>query len=240
LKDILTGIANVLFPCRCPLCNTTIHDRPAQNICASCAARINPIRSPLCPACGVPFPAANAGDHLCGDCLLSPRAFTKARAVGRYEDVLLTAIHDFKYREKAALGKILGKMMADHDYPDFHIPSYTVIMPVPLHVSRLRERAFNQALILARAVAKKYDIPLDFTSLKRNLATRPQIALGKTERQSNVRGAFAVPEPEKVKGKKIIVIDDVYTTGSTLNECARILVKGGAAEVAALTLARAI
>ena len=141
---------------------------------------------------------------------------------------------------KSALGGILGRLMTEHDYSDFQISSYTLIMPVPLHIKRLRERAFNQSLILARAIAEKYAIPLDFISLKRHIYTQPQITLGKKDRQANVRGAFQVKNPENTAGGRILLVDDVYTTGSTLNECARVLVQNGAEEVAVLTLARAI
>jgi predicted amidophosphoribosyltransferase len=104
----------------------------------------------------------------------------------------------------------------------------------------LRERAFNQSLILAKAVAKAYGIPLDFVSLKRHIYTQPQITLGKADRQANVRGAFLVKNPERIKGERILLVDDVYTTGNTLNECARVLVDNGAADVGVLTLARAV
>ena len=240
MKEILTGIADVLLPGRCPICHATVRTRQALPLCESCLSQITAIRPPICSACGLPFPTESGTDHLCGDCLLSPRVFTRARAVGHYEGSLLTAIHAFKYQGQSALGRILGRLMADHDYHDFHISSCTMIIPVPLHVRRLRERGFNQALILARAIARRHELPLDFTSLMRQVATPPQITLGKTERQRNVRDAFRIREPGRVKGEKIIIVDDVYTTGSTLNECARVLLEGGANEVAALTLARAI
>jgi ComF family protein len=160
--------------------------------------------------------------------------------VGYYEGALLKAIHDFKYLGNTALGKTLGKIMAEHDYPDFHIPSFTLIIPVPLHVKRLRERAFNQSLVLARPIAGRFAISLDFTALKRHTYTRPQVSLTRAERQVNVRDAFQVGRPGRIKGERIILVDDVYTTGSTLNECARVLFANGAAEVAVLTLARAV
>lgn len=221
------------------MCHAVLQNKAAGLFCDECTSRVTIIRPPLCPACGLPFKTAEGSNHLCGECILSPKAFSTARAVGRYEAALLEAIHSFKYQGKTALGKILGVFMAEHDYADFRIPSYTMIVPVPLHVRRLRERAFNQSLVLAGVVAGKYAIPLDFTALKRHIYTQPQITLGKAERQANVRGAFQVKSPGKIKGQKILLIDDVYTTGSTLDECARVLMKNGAADVGVLTLARA-
>jgi ComF family protein len=240
LKDLLSGMTDVIFPSRCVTCHTLLHHKKSVTFCESCVSRIKAIRPPLCPVCGMPFHADEGSNHLCGDCILSPKAFSVARAVGQYEATLLEAIHSFKYLGQAALGKILGKMMAEHVYPHFHIPSFTLIMPVPLHTKRLRERLFNQSLILARVVAKTYGIPLDFVSLKRHIYTQPQVTLGRSDRQANVRGAFEVKNPEKIKGEKILLIDDVYTTGNTLNECARVLLNNGAMDVGVLTLARAV
>ncbi|MDD5168612.1 MAG: ComF family protein [Syntrophales bacterium] len=237
---ILEGIADILFPPRCLACSKVMHDNEPISFCHSCKSQFKTISSPLCFACGLPFETTGGADHLCGDCIISPKTFSVARSLGRYETTLLESIHAFKYKGKSALGKVLGQIMAAHSYPGFQITEYTVIIPVPLHTRRLRERRFNQALILARTIARKYAVPLDFTSLTRHVYTQPQIALGKKERLANVRGAFRVDDPDKIRGEKILLIDDVYTTGSTLNECARILIKSGAAEVGVLTLARAV
>jgi ComF family protein len=117
---------------------------------------------------------------------------------------------------------------------------YDVIMPVPLHVGRLRERGFNQSLLLARVIARKFPVEIDFMTLRRAVGTAPQTGLRKEDRAANVRGAFELGDRARVKGKKVLIIDDVYTTGSTVRECARILLKGGARSVGVLTLARAL
>lgn len=240
MKGLLNGMADAVFPPLCPTCQAILCDKKTRPFCEACASQIKTITPPLCPSCGHPFPGTDDVDHLCGDCILSPKAFSKARAFGYYEAILLQAIHAFKYRGETPLGKHLGRLMAERDYVDFSVTSSSLIMPVPLHPKRLRERTFNQALILARAVSRRFAIPLDFTSLKRHRYTQPQIALGKAERQVNVRGAFQVVKPGNVKGAKILLVDDVYTTGNTLNECARVLIDNGADDVAVLTLARAI
>jgi predicted amidophosphoribosyltransferase len=111
-------------------------------------------------------------DHLCGDCLLFPKAFSRARAFGYYDTILLEAIHTFKYQGDTSLGRHLGRMMAGCDFLDFPVASASFVVPVPLHPKRLRQRSFNQALILARAVAERYAILLDFTSLTRGICIR--------------------------------------------------------------------
>jgi ComF family protein len=184
--------------------------------------------------------AGEGADHLCGDCLVSRPPYALARAVARYESVLHDVIHVFKYKGKVTIGEILGKIMADHVYPGFAMADYALIVPVPLHPKRLRERGFNQAVILAREISKKVSIPLDYLTLRRHVFTEPQVSLGKEQRTANVRGAFAVKNTRKIEGRRIILVDDVYTTGSTIKECAAELLRCGAAEVAALTLARAV
>ena len=130
--------------------------------------------------------------------------------------------------------------MAEFAYPAFNIRDYSLIMPVPLHPKRLRERGFNQSVVLAREVSMRFHIPLDFMTLRRHVYTAPQISLGKKERESNVHGVFSVTDSAKVTGQKIIIVDDVYTSGSTVKECARVLTKNRADRVAVLTLARAV
>lgn len=130
--------------------------------------------------------------------------------------------------------------MADFPYPSFDLNDYTVVMPVPLHTKRLRERGFNQSLLLARAIAKRHKKKLDYLSLSRSVHTPPQTTFGRQEREQNVKGAFQVRESARLEGEKIILIDDVYTTGSTARECARTLKWAGAVAVAVLTLSRAL
>lgn len=240
MKSILTALAEVIFPTTCMTCGTVLDHPTSPAFCAECYSRIDFIRSPLCPCCGVPFETTTGGDHLCGDCLAAAPVFSLARSAGRYETVLLDAIHRFKYQGQRAVGRSLGRMMGEVSYPGFSIADYSLVMPVPLHVKRLRERGFNQSLILAREIARRFSLPLDFMSLRRNIHTDPQVGLGRREREKNVRGAFDIRPGTDIEGVNILLVDDVYTTGSTLRECARILKNHGAREVAALTLARTV
>jgi ComF family protein len=221
-------------------CDTILAHHENIAFCGACFSKIHFIQSSLCPRCGIPFAGADGGSHLCGDCIVSKAAYSTARAVGRYESTLLEAIHRFKYNGRISIGEALGKLMAEFAYPTFNIRDYSLIMPVPLHPKRLRERGFNQSVVLAREVSKRLHISLDFMTLRRHIYTDPQISLGKKEREVNVHGAFSVTDSAKVEGQEIILVDDVYTSGSTAKECARVLMKNRADRVAVLTLARAV
>lgn len=240
MKRILAGLSDIIFPPRCLTCDTVLEYHQHLPFCGACYAKIHFIESSVCPRCGIPFAGADGGSHLCGDCILSKTFYAAARAVGRYETTLLEAIHRFKYNGRIHVGEILGKLMAEFTYPAFDIREYSLIMPVPLHPKRLRERGFNQSVILAREVAGRLHIPLDFMTLKRHVYAEPQISLGKKEREVNVHGVFSVADTGKVAGQRIILVDDVYTSGSTVKECARALTKSRAERVAVLTLARAV
>ena len=236
----LAGIADVIFPPRCASCGDLLRESEGSHFCLICTDRIGFIGRPLCPRCGIPFAGAGADDHLCGDCLLSEPPFSLARAVGRYDGALLDAIHRFKYEERVALGDVLGRLMAEFPFPDFSFTEYSLLVAVPLHPKKLRQRMFNQSVVLARVLAKKFSLPLDLTVLRRSLYTDPQVNLGRNERLANVAGSFTVSAAERIRGKRIILVDDVYTTGSTVKECAKVLRKSGAEEVAVLTLARTV
>lgn len=238
--SVVAGLIDLVFPPSCVTCSVPLAEGQGQHFCSDCAGKIGFISSPLCSRCGIPFAGSVGEDHLCGDCIGREPPFSVARAVGRYEGTLLEAVHQFKYRGRIALGEVLADMMAYYRYPSFSPAGFSLVLPVPLHTRRLRQRMFNQSVVLARGVAKRHALPLDVTVLRRSVFTEPQINLGRKERAENVRGAFTVDEPVRIEGKRIVLIDDVYTTGSTVRECCRVLARAGAAEIAVLTLARAV
>jgi ComF family protein len=237
---VITALTELIFPTLCLSCGGVLSERREHPFCPDCHAGIRFITAPLCPACGIPYPVEEGPDHVCGDCLLKKRHIGSARSLGVYESVLLDAIHAFKYGGNVTLGERLGILMAQHDYPAFRIQDYSLILPVPLHLRRLRQRGFNQSVILAREISRRHGVAMDFRTLRRIVDTESQAGLKKEERRSNIKKAFTLTGPERVRGQNILLVDDVYTTGSTLGECARTLLKAGAEAVGALTLARAI
>ena len=240
IKNTLTGLTDIIFPPRCSICGALMRENKKFSFCPECLSLIYFIQSPHCTCCGLPFPDMEGEDHLCEECIVSKQSFSVARALGKYDKTLLEAIHLLKYRGKIAMGEVMGRLMAEREYKSLAIGNYSLIIPVPLHPKRLKERGFNQSLVLAREIARKFSISLDFSILKRNVHTKPQTMLKKKDRMLNVKGAFEVKNAEKIKGEKILLIDDVYTTGSTVRECSRVLIRHKAAEVAVLTLARAV
>jgi ComF family protein len=237
---VLTALTELLFPTLCLTCGGVLSERREHPFCPDCHDGIRFITDPLCTVCGIPYPVEESPDHVCGDCLLRKRHIGSARSLGVYESVLLDAVHAFKYGGNLTLGERLGRLMAQHEYPAFRIQDYSLIVPVPLHPRRLRQRGFNQAVILAREISRRHGVAMDFRTLRRIVDTGSQTGLKKEERRSNIRKAFTITVSERIRGQNILLVDDVYTTGSTLGECARTLLKAGAETVGALTLARAI
>ncbi|MCJ7776381.1 MAG: ComF family protein [Desulfobulbaceae bacterium] len=243
--NLIRELADIIYPPRCAICRQFLWKGPLINednslsFCPTCIADFRHIRSPLCPICGAPFPSEIKEDHPCEDCLRKRPFYDSAGAPYRYEGPILKAIHRLKYGAKSFLAGSLGPLLARFTEEWIKEPGRLLIMPVPLHAKRMRERGFNQSLLLARHVAKGLKSDLDFLSLKRVRYTLPQTRLAKKERQRNVRGAFQLRNRDAVKGKTILLVDDVVTTGNTLNECARVLKKGGSGKVLCVSLARA-
>jgi ComF family protein len=163
--------------------------------------------------------------------------FDHALSTDQFEGLLREAIHQFKYRPCRSLGRPLGDWMADRVRLNGDID---IIMPVPFHSKRFRQRGFNQALLLAHRLSDRNKLPFSCDNLVRVRPTRPQVELTGDERIKNVVGAFALKKPGAVEASHVVLVDDVFTTGATMNECADVLKKSGAAQVTVLTLARAI
>jgi ComF family protein len=188
----------------------------------------------------MPFSSERIENHPCEDCLRTKPFFQAAYAPYRYEGSILEAVHRLKYGQKTFIAHALGPLLAEFVKTRFPLPEPFLTMPVPLHPKRLRERGFNQSLLLARQVSDRLNGELDFLSLVRPKYTIPQTTLSKKERQKNVKNAFHLKTPDAVSKKNILLVDDVATTGNTLNECARVLKSGGAEAVFCVTLAKAV
>jgi ComF family protein len=235
-----------LFPPRCRACASWIPGRDAQYFCLPCRSAIELVRHPLCSICGRPFPDSAGEDHPCGLCIKRPPHFFQARAWACYpreeldRQPLRTVVQRFKYGRKVSLGKPLGQLMARGCEEFLDGCPARLIVPVPLHPKRLRWRGFNQSVLLAREVSRAYFTAMDPFVLVRRRETPPQTSLTEVERRRNVRGAFAVNPDKSITNQSILLVDDVYTSGATVNECSRVLRRAGAKEVYVLTLARAI
>jgi ComF family protein len=166
--------------------------------------------------------------------------FTMARSLGAFDGSLQAAIHRWKYEGKTHLTPFFAEWMAEGLNRYWDLSSIDLLIPVPLHPKRLRERGFNQALLLAKELSRRTEIPCFKTILRKKKPTLPQVNLSGGEREKGLRGVFQVIEREELLGKSVLLVDDVYTTGATVNECSKALVRGGAKKVAVLTLAHAI
>jgi ComF family protein len=234
LKTSLKAILDFFLPGFCLFCHSPLGPESASLACPQCLEEIALIPQPFCSCCGAPFRGAVGLEHLCQDCLTNPPPFSRARAVAFYDGLVLQAIHRLKYQRQLIYAKFLGQILAAAGALEL-VNAADLLVPVPLHPRRLRRRGFNQAILLARTFP---DLPLGLEVLVRRRPTLPQLKLSPQERQINVKGAFAVPDPSAINGKSILLVDDVYTTGATVKECARALRRAGVAKVEILTVAR--
>ncbi len=237
LKLFLQEVLDVLLPPLCHICRTFIPNAGTLHICPACRDRLPLVSAPLCPTCGIPF-AGTGDNHRCGVCLTHPPQFDLARAPFLYEGAIRELIHSFKYNRLTHLRSPLGQLTLDGLGGFLAEQRPQLIVPVPLHRSRLRQRGFNQAVLLGRVLARRLSLPMYPDVLTRNRRTEPQIELSSAERRLNVKGAFSVNRANSVAGKRVLLLDDVMTTGSTMDECARELKKAGAEFVIAATIAR--
>jgi ComF family protein len=238
-------LLNFVYPPRCAGCGARMGLDASGKICKPCIELIERVPEPMCQVCGVPLQAVDhARSDWCRACAESPPHFGRARAVARYrpgisEDgqVVPSIIRRHKYGRDQSLSRALAQCLGE-SLP-LNGEDYDLVIPVPLHRRRLRWRGFNQAALLGFAVARKMDCMLDVVTLARIRDTPPQTWQDSAQRRQNVRGAFAVTRPHRIANRSLLLVDDVMTTGATLDECARILLAAGARRVDVFTLARA-
>jgi ComF family protein len=193
---------------------------------------------PLCPICGISFESKVEEDHLCERCIRKSPFYDSLRAPYAYDRGIMDAIHQMKYAGKSHLATSLGPLLASFAKKWLGNTKGMLMMPVPLHPKKLRERGFNQSLLLTKVISPILETELDFLSLRRVIYTKAQTGLKIKEREKNVRRAFGFAGKPALKGREIILVDDVATTGNTMNECARVLKKAGCEKVFCLALAR--
>ena len=223
-------MADVVFPPRCGGC-----ERLGTLFCATCWEDVRPLTPPYCPQCGQPTTAPQR----CARCQrTSFEALNGARAAALHVGPMRQAIHRFKYRGETRLARPLAAYMATRT--GHRRLRSQVLIPVPLHLTRLARRGYNQSALLAQNLSRSLAIPVVEDAVIRQQATRPQVTLRAADRWRNMANAFRCVHPEAVRGARVLVIDDVMTTGSTLDACAVALKEAGAKEVWGYTLARAV
>jgi len=233
------GCVELIFPRRCYFCGITL-PHPGQVICADCLAGIHYLQSPLCSCCGRELPDSSGGDHLCGVCLRRPPVYTWARAVVCYEAPVSQLLHRLKYAADTRTLPVLAQVvtpLTETLRGHFQGESDRVI-PVPLFSARLKNRGLNQSLLLARLFFPQAGNALLVDALIRTRNTPPQTTLDGLARRRNLRAAFAVRDPAAIQGRRIFLVDDVLTTGTTVIECGKALKAAGAAEIRVVTVAR--
>ncbi len=231
LAALFDPFLTLLYPPRCLVCRM-LGD---SGLCAGCAAQIIPVAAPFCAVCG-----HTLTDSRCMNCAAQTPAFRCSRSLGAYDGVLRHAIHQFKYRDRPQLALPLGRLLAVYaraQASGLNHLHFDALLPVPMHPVRQRVRGYNQSERLARVLGAELSLPLLTGVLVRARPTRPQVGLSGETRRTNLRGAFTVKQPDLVRGRTLLLIDDVVTSGSSLHECASALKSAGASAVYALTLA---
>lgn len=244
VKAASSSLFAILFPADCRICHAPLTNIASLPVCDPCLARIVPLEGPLCQICGEKLFHPNAETEetpLCPICRRVGAHFRRAAAYGAYEGALRELIHLFKYNGVRPAGEVLGCLL-HQTVGAMALPDSVIVVPVPLWSGKRTARGFNQAEAIARAFIRfqsSSSIQLDTSILVRTRETASQTGLTRHQRRANVRGAFAVVKAERVKGRSILIVDDVMTTGTTAGECARVLRRAGAKEVFVATVARA-
>ncbi|MFZ5449257.1 MAG: ComF family protein [Thermodesulfobacteriota bacterium] len=228
------SLLEFFLPRLCLFCGAAVGEAATVAACPACEAQVEWVASPLCTCCGVVFPFRDGPDRVCGECHKDPPPFTRARAAAIYDGPAAQVIKAFKFNRQMAYLPVMLHWLKRPLCLEL-VTDADLVVPVPLHSRRLKQRGFNQAILLAQAIP---GVPLGREALVRVRHTLPQVELKPNERRENVKGAFAVPEPALIKGKNILLLDDVYTTGATVRECAKVLLRAGARQVEVLTVAR--
>ncbi len=226
----LRGLLDLVFPPACQVCRKSA----TFPLCAACRGAFRLVRSPVCQKCGKPLRGPSDLIFTCIPCRHRRLRFAVARAAGIYDGTLREAIHALKFKGRRALAAPLGALMAER-VAGVRLPAANLVIPVPLHHRRLRERGYNQSELLAAEIASRFGLLVRSDVLVRRQATEAQSGLTLDDRRANVRGAFFAAC--SIEGQTVLLVDDVLSTGFTASECARALRQAGAAQVVVLTAA---
>jgi competence protein ComFC len=239
-KDVLNAALAFVFPEVCQICAAERATAAEGFVCARCWATVRFIKPPFCHRCGLPFPGEITSQFECTNCREMELHFRSARSAVTTGGPVLEAIHRYKYQRALWFENFLVDLLVRQAEPELRQEKWDWLVPVPLYPTREREREFNQAERLARRLGAAIRIPVNADLIKRVLPTQTQTQLTRQQRAANVLKAFAMRSTAKLNGERIVLLDDVFTTGATTSACARVLRKAGAGEVCVWTVARGL
>lgn len=238
LAAIARTTLDLLYPRQCRVCGDVGHCGTFSFFCDFCLGSVTRVEDPCCVVCGLPFHGKADAEFACPNCREMTLHFDRARALLRFQGVVRHVVHGLKYSHDEHWARVMISWMRDGVDSVVSRAEVDVILPVPLHPVRERHRGFNQAWFLARELASWWNVPAPRRALARVRDTETQTHFNREERMVNLRGAFVLRQAGAVSGKRVLLVDDVLTTGSTTSECARVLREAGATSVLVFTLAR--
>jgi len=237
LKNYFESLVDLVFPLKCFICRKHLNHKTREPVCADCLSLIEKNLPPFCAKCGGNLKEPEVDVGICLACRNKNYHFKRAWSATLYKGVMEELIHLFKYRNKSQLTKPLSRIMIDFmQHYNLPLKGFDALVAVPLHPCKLREREYNQAQLLAQNISLSLKIPLSQGNLQRLRLTKPQSSLSPQSRWHNVKNAFALKNSAEFKDKRVLIIDDLLTTGATCSEVARVLNAAQANSVYALTL----
>ena len=240
ITEYIDAALAFVFPEVCQLCHDERAARRDGYVCARCRSKVSPIEPPFCSRCGLPYPGDVTTPFECANCRDLEFHFCFARSAVAARGPVLEAIHRYKYNRAMWFEPFLAELLVDHAIAEFDRGEWDTIVPVPLHSAKERQREFNQAVRLGAHLSRATGLPLERGWLRRAEPTDTQTHLSREQRAQNVGNAFCAKPGLDLRDRRIVLMDDVFTTGATTNACARVLRQAGAAEVCVWTVARGL
>jgi len=238
LKKFYYSTVNLMFPLRCLICGHDISQYEAMPLCKDHLDKIRLIEKPFCQICGRKLVSEMMVETLCNDCRDAKWHFDRQYSAAIYTEVMQELVHLYKYRMRCYLAYPFALLMEKFMENYIDAAKIDIVVSVPLHWRRYMYRGFNQAYEIVRCFNGKHSLRISRGNLRRIRYTTPQVGLSPVERRGNILGAFKVINPEEFKGKTILLVDDVFTTGATIDECSRVLRQAGAVKIIGFTLAQ--
>ena len=239
-KNLILWLGHLFFPRECVHCGILLDYRNQNYLCSRCRELIEMVEDPICECCGRSLPASASSGITCPDCRENPPDFRSVRSSLFFTEAGQSLIRTYKYSANPYLCEAVLRPLLAGKERWYGEREYDRVLPVPLHPRKARERGFDQSALLAAGLSRATGIPLGRRTLSRFRYTASQTRLNRKERGENMEGAFAFTGDEGVEEKSLLLVDDVYTSGATVKECAKVLMKAGAKSVDVLTLARAV